>query len=163
MHGPPRNPNGMAHSMQVLPSKFCIVQRVQDTLGLVGVRFCLSVYDWRWFRATLAFIFFAESGQNHEKSPSSIWILLNTKFRYMLWIPIHCRSDRTDLIFYRHCYTTSHSTTPHPINRARRWYTAVMLPYDVCNGSPFFDIKNTDLLSKGKYHHTSGVSSFTGL
>ena len=28
-----------------------------------------------------------------------------------------------------HCHTTSHCTTPHPVKRARRWYTVVTLPY----------------------------------
>ena len=31
-----------------------------------------------------------------------------------------------------HCHTTSHSSIPHPTNRARRWYTVVRLTYDLC-------------------------------
>ena len=33
-----------------------------------------------------------------------------------------------------HCHTTSHSTNPHPMNRARRWYTVVKLFYDLRSG-----------------------------
>ena len=40
-----------------------------------------------------------------------------------------------------HCHTTSHSTTPHPMNWARRWYTVVLLLYDLCSGLAIFDFK----------------------
>ena len=40
-------------------------------------------------------------------------------------------------LFWWHCRKTSHSTTPHPINRVRRWYTVVMLLFDLCYW-PFF-------------------------
>ena len=36
------------------------------------------------------------------------------------------------LLLCLHCHTNSHSTTPRPMNRARRWYTAVTLLYDLC-------------------------------
>ena len=36
-------------------------------------------------------------------------------------------------VFYWHCHTSSHSTTPHPMNSARRRYTVVTLLYDMCN------------------------------
>ena len=38
----------------------------------------------------------------------------------------------TSIVFCRHCHTTGHSTTPHPMNRARRWHTVVTLLYDLC-------------------------------
>ena len=36
------------------------------------------------------------------------------------------------LVVCWHCHTTSHSATPHPMNRAMRWYTVVTLLYDLC-------------------------------
>ena len=40
--------------------------------------------------------------------------------------------DEMKGFFCWHYHTTSHSTTPHPMNRARRWHTVVTLPYDLC-------------------------------
>ena len=42
-------------------------------------------------------------------------------------------------IFCWPCNTTSHSTTPHPMNRARSWYTVDTLLYDLCIGLAIFD------------------------
>ena len=39
------------------------------------------------------------------------------------------------------CHLTSHSTTPHPMSRARRWYTVVTLLYDLCSGLTILDFK----------------------
>ena len=39
------------------------------------------------------------------------------------------------------CHLTSHSTTPHPMSRARRWYTVVTLLYDLCCGLAIFYFK----------------------
>ena len=41
--------------------------------------------------------------------------------------------------FLRLCHTTSHYATPHPMNRARRWYTVVMLLYDLWCGLAICD------------------------
>ena len=37
-----------------------------------------------------------------------------------------------DLLFFWHCHTTSHSNNPHPVNRARRWYTVDAFLNDLC-------------------------------
>ena len=44
----------------------------------------------------------------------------------------------------------SHSTTPHPMSRARRWYTVVRLLYDLCSGLAIFSFKliNQDCLPR---------------
>ena len=34
--------------------------------------------------------------------------------------------------FFWPCHTTRHSTTPHPMKRARRWCNVVTLLYDLC-------------------------------
>ena len=36
------------------------------------------------------------------------------------------------IVFCWHWHTTSHSTTPHPMNRARKWFTVVTLLYCLC-------------------------------
>ena len=45
------------------------------------------------------------------------------------------------VFFCWHCDTTSHSNTPHPMNRARRWYTVVTLLYDLCCSLAIFDFR----------------------
>ena len=52
---------------------------------------------------------------------------------------LHALSKLGCFSFWWHCRTTSHSTTPHPINRVRRWYTVVMLLFDLYYW-PFFII-----------------------
>ena len=42
------------------------------------------------------------------------------------------------ILFCWHFHTSSHSTTLHPMNRARRWYTVVTLLYDLCSGFAIF-------------------------
>ena len=41
------------------------------------------------------------------------------------------RFEKLRLVFW-HCHTASHSTTPHPMIRASRWYTVGTLLYDLC-------------------------------
>ena len=43
-------------------------------------------------------------------------------------------SLNTTILFCWHCHTISLSKNPHPMNRARRWYTVVTLLYDLCIG-----------------------------
>ena len=54
-------------------------------------------------------------------------------------IPLHKKSHvntifcllAKSIIIIRHCHTTSHSTTPHPMNGARMWYTVFTILYDL--------------------------------
>ena len=56
-----------------------------------------------------------------------------------------CHSGRPRYNFFCwHCHTTSHSTTPHPMNRARRWYTVITLLYDLCSGLNIFGFKREE-------------------
>ena len=41
-----------------------------------------------------------------------------------------------------HCLTTSHFTTPYTMNRARRWYTVVILLYDLGSCLVIFNFKS---------------------
>ena len=62
-----------------------------------------------------------------------------------------------------HCPTTSHSTTPHPMNRARRWYTVVTLLYDLYIGLAIFCFKweggEQITFSKATYYSLSSSMS----
>ena len=72
------------------------------------------------------------SGTNAIKHFCHIW--WGRKSRVGFWCLL-----LDPVLFCWHCYTAIHSTTPHPMNRARGWYDAVTLLYDLCSCLTFFD------------------------
>ena len=45
-----------------------------------------------------------------------------------------CQLDVLIISRCGHCNTTSHSTTPHPMNKAKRWYNVVTSLHDLSSG-----------------------------
>ena len=70
-----------------------------------------------------------EKNEKNQKAGLSVNVDLTRKISnaICLWT-----SRCFGALFCWHCPTTSHSKTPHPMNRAMRWYTVVTLLYDMC-------------------------------
>ena len=70
-----------------------------------------------------------EKNEKNQKAGLSVNVDLTRKISnaICLWT-----SRCFGALFCWHCPTTSHSKTPHPMNRAMRWYTVVTLLYDLC-------------------------------
>ena len=64
--------------------------------------------------------------------PSYITENLNQIDTYLYKSILQDRQIWQLILFCWHCNTTSPSISPHPMNRARRWYTVVTLLYDLC-------------------------------